>query len=318
MARSCRRLVRVLALSLVAAACEGPVAPSELPGAVTPPTHYVIKGLVTATNGGQAISAATVEFGSARATTDRGGRFVLTTASTPAADTPFVVRGPGVIPRRLFTSPAEQVSLDVISDGEGFDLRFYRELVRNGFETTGGLFPLTRWTTNPRIVLRLIDEQGTPVDATVLNAAATLMASAVKTWTDGVLTASVVKGEPSRSAGEIVVRWLDGSDPSVCGKATVGGTELFVNYVSPMCLCSGFPVSPAGVRHELGHVLGFWHTDSPDDVMYGQANAQACARDISDRERLHAAIAYHRRVGNTDLDDDPNLDVRPAVRMMIN
>ena len=59
------------------------------------------------------------------------------------------------------------------------------------------------------------------------------------------------------------------------------------------------------VRHELGHALGYWHTDAPTDVM-SAVTWISNVQQPSARERAHAAIAYARPVGNTDPDTDPS------------
>ena len=53
--------------------------------------------------------------------------------------------------------------------------------------------------------------------------------------------------------------------------------------------------------------MGFWHTDSRDDVMFNTLNS--CNSNYSSREQLHAAIAYSRPYGNTDPDADPSTAV---------
>jgi hypothetical protein len=54
--------------------------------------------------------------------------------------------------------------------------------------------------------------------------------------------------------------------------------------------------------------MGFWHTDSPADLMWHISgtcdNAMPSARELA-----HAAIAYRRPVGNTDPDVDPTTAV---------
>jgi predicted Zn-dependent protease len=52
-------------------------------------------------------------------------------------------------------------------------------------------------------------------------------------------------------------------------------------------------IYPRLVRHEVGHAIGYYHTDSIDDVMYGRSVASdTCDARPSDRERLHAKFAH--------------------------
>ena len=48
-------------------------------------------------------------------------------------------------------------------------------------------------------------------------------------------------------------------------------------------------------------------TPSADDVLFYQG--VGCNREVSARERYHAAIAYARPFGNRDPDTDPNATV---------
>jgi hypothetical protein len=57
----------------------------------------------------------------------------------------------------------------------------------------------------------------------------------------------------------------------------------------------------------MGHALGFFHTDRSEDLMFN--TIRTCEGAASKRERLQAAIAYSRPIGNVDPDDDPETTV---------
>jgi hypothetical protein len=67
--------------------------------------------------------------------------------------------------------------------------------------------------------------------------------------------------------------WQAEPDGTFCGKAPVGtnpGKITFFYRTDNHCRCPGVSeASPRMVSHELGHALGFWHTDSASDVMAG-------------------------------------------------
>jgi hypothetical protein len=52
-------------------------------------------------------------------------------------------------------------------------------------------------------------------------------------------------------------------------------------------------------------MLGFFHTDSKSDLMWGGTWSDP-NQQPSGRELYHAAIAYRRPVSNTDPDSDPS------------
>ena len=58
-------------------------------------------------------------------------------------------------------------------------------------------------------------------------------------------------------------------------------------------------IAPLVVRHELGHALGFFHTGSENDVMWGGSWSNPNLTP-SPRELTAAAIAYSRPVGNPE------------------
>src|SRR5262249_25079378 len=167
-----------------------------------------------------------------------------------------------------------------------------------------------------RVYLRTVDDAGTPIDSKTLDSTETTIRETIPMWTAGTLTAAAVeRGTDTRlgADGWLTVSWPSVPGPNgICGSADIGrpGGGISLSYKSG-CGCAGGPVTrPRTVRHEVGHAMGFWHTDSTADLMAGMGVAGCDARP-SPRELAHAAIAYHRPVGNTDPDTDP--DFAPSV-----
>jgi hypothetical protein len=286
--------------------------PNPLP--VTDPI-VMFTGRVTATNGHNALPNVKASFPPAfTAVTDSAGMFTM--RFQPGTISRLTLEGESIVPRSLVASVSQTRVLDVdaIELGGAFDLKFYRQLVRDDVDSPGVLRSLRRWTQAPNIYLRTIDDSGRPMDAATLDLTEGVIRQTTSLWTGGRFGVGIVeRGTDTRQsvAGWITVIWISSPEygEKYCGRAEVavsgGAIEL---YARGNCRCAGGPqIGPAVVRHELGHAMGFFHSDSRQDVMWNQG--VYCNESLSARELYHAAIAYARPVGNTDPDADPTSTV---------
>jgi len=295
-------------LGLLVSACSGsnpsaPTPPAPQPQPITVTVH------LTETGSGQPLAGVAGTLGSASGVTngDGGVQFQL----APGAAQRLSLTGASIVPRSvmLAVNGSREVSVDAIPTA-GFDLNFYRQLVRDGYE--GSLQPLRRWTEAPRIYLKTIDEAGAAIDGRSLDTTERAIVETIGLWTGGRLAvAGVERGTDNRvgTAGWITVRWpARVSDRGFCGQSDIavsgGAIDLFYKQ-GGNCACPGLSVvRPQTVRHELGHAMGFFHTDDRAGIMSNPATA-GCDKLPSARERAAAAIAYARPVGNSDPDTDP-------------
>lgn len=212
--------------------------------------------------------------------------------STTSAPTPTptpIVPAPIPTPSPIFTVQSSACP-DATS---GVEIGFYRQIGCNAFD--GPLQPVRRWMVAPRLYIRTVDEAGAAVDAVTLETVQNAMIAMAPTLTAGRLNVSVERGASSREgqSGWITVKWPTVETGSVCGRAQVAvdGGSIELNYRAPSCRCFGV-FRQNSAAHELGHALGYWHTDNPHDLMASQGEF-ACDATLSARELQ--AVAYHYR-----------------------
>jgi hypothetical protein len=309
------RMRALLVFAALCSACSGGSPTNPTSPAATPATA-MITGHVSATNGGQPLGGLAVDLAAQSVTTDSAGTFRSTV--TPAASMRAVLSGSGILPRTVYLAAASsrEVAVDAIALGGAFDVNFYQALARNGFESPTLLQPLRRLTRAPLVYVRTVDEAGQAIDATTFATVIDAVWSVGSSWSGGSFgIADVPRGTEDHAgqSGWLTVKWVNPVQAGFCGRSDIGrdGGVIELNYLfGAGCSCNGSKIRPATVRHEIGHAFGFWHTGNASDLMSGLGTS--CEQQPSARELYHAAIAYHRPIGNMDPDTDPSSAVNLA------
>jgi hypothetical protein len=209
-----------------------------------------------------------------------------------------VVTPPIVTPPPVVTTPPPN---PLLSDPR-FSLSFYRQFALDGYESQT-LRLLRRQREAPRIYLRTIhDVTRAPIDALSLSQTAAALINTAASLTGVFGLAGLEQGTATHDGepGWITVHFADDPERKFCGRGDIGGfwLELYTNTSG--CRCAGGPVvRPRTVKHELGHVLGFYHTGNADDLMSGLPDGR-CDQSPSEREIFHAKVAYGQAIGSLD------------------
>lgn len=215
-------------------------------------------------------------------------------SSAPTAPAPVPSPTPTLTP-----TPPPIVSLITVSACpaavSGMDLGFYQQIGCNAFDLP--LQPVRRWNVAPKVYLRTVDEAGVPIDAVTLDTVQNAMIDVAPTFTAGKFgLEGVLRGSDTREgvSGWITVKWpASAAAAPACGRSQVGidGGWIELNYKVTTCACNASAIRPRTARHELGHALGYWHTDNAGDLMAG-VQVSGCDASPSARELSAASFQY--------------------------
>ena len=197
-------------------------------------------------------------------------------------------------------SPTQPTALRAVDAlfADGVEPEFLRAFLQNAYESPDRLEPIRMLRGPLRVYLQTRDNHGAAVDAATLTMTERTLIEMAPIWSGGTVAITVVArgtGTREKLPGWITVKWSSDPLTGSCGRSTVGVDGGFIELnVSGGCSCEmATAVYPRLVRHELGHAMGYYHTDRLTDVMYGQSITPAqCDTLPSDRERRHAKFAY--------------------------
>lgn len=318
-----------------------PTATAPMPTPTPPPVQQArISGRVVSTLSRTPVGGAVVTVLSSDISysSDASGQF---TFDAPSGVSRVRVSAPGHLPRE--TSIRSDLSrdgllIDLISTAAPFSLDFYRQLVRNKKDQPNAVstWRLYRWTRAPRFrVTTLTANTGEIVSTATIQRAIQAATEAVPLWTGQVYQSAGVELTESQETvprpGEILVRfWAGnvGTGTGPCGLSqypTNNSSKIEVSISGDNCyggrpsVAEQLDTLAFLVRHEVGHSLGFSHTDGGGQ--FGALGGAGCwtgtvplppspacppdYRQVSAIERHHAALAYARPPGNLDIDVDP-------------
>lgn len=195
-------------------------------------------------------------------------------------------------------APSALATADALLLADGFEPLFYRAFLQNGYEAPDRLEPIRMIRGPLRVYVQTQDDGGRAIDAISLKTTERILIDSALIWSGGAFGINeVITGTSTREKvpGWLTVKWSSSVANDRCGRSTVGIDGGYIEFnTSAVCSCGlGMAVYPRLIRHELGHAMGYYHTDSVDDVMYGRAiSSDTCDTLPSDRERRLAKFAH--------------------------
>jgi hypothetical protein len=292
-----------------------------------------LSGLVTATLVGTPIGAASVTLQTeaatgqasswtATASTDAAGAFGFSGVPSGTLDLTITC---GVCVMRqskvAVSGSMQDLRLDAILNQPPFSLDFYRQLARDGFDST--LHNIAPWTMSPSIYVQTVTQDtGDPIPDVILSSIQRVFVNSMGELTGGKFhVQQYVQGTDPHDlqSGWIVVMFYssrapfmgEGSSGTVIDgdslvQSNIGRIRLVYDPVSdseglynPMN-CESLTVAAAD--HEIVHAMGFWHTSDTFDDFHSGVGCPGSGRP--DRVKFHAAVMYSRPPANRDLDQD--------------
>ncbi|MEZ5317267.1 MAG: hypothetical protein R2752_07680 [Vicinamibacterales bacterium] len=312
-----RRVCALLVLVAPLWACSGGTTRPD--GPTTPSTPRTgtgtIAGLVVHTLTGTPVAGATLAVEGQSATTDTAGRFSL--AGMPVDLTGRVtISGEAIVTRQTriqFADERTGVTFDVIP---ATLLDFYRQFARNGYESPGFLFDLSRWVEDPHVYIdRITTDSGTVVPEPIVEEVARVIRASVPELTGNqfkVVATEVGDVQRPLTPGWLNVEFRSSLQTDQATGIRIGATqgrrhiellyspELDARGDLDFRRCGSVTIMAAD--HEIVHAMGFYHTDDPRDFESGDG---CPGTGRPERAVQAAAIVYARAPDNRDPDFDP-------------